>query len=537
MRLTRLITAQGPLQLLHAIAVLRFQAATGQYTNYDDFLIMGEYCGPDLDEVCLQISRIWNFKAKISLRQFEIDCHKKGYDFLAITQFLKEYINIPSADVIYVSRNWQLMHEICLAAYPEAHKICYGDGLGTLDLNGIGNNYCFKPINPNGFIKIDESFLTVPVDSGNSFDLCKFTQIQPNFFASTIVDSASYIDGLTDYCNNIINKFGNYITVALTSNHTENGSCKNYSDEINCYLLCLLENTQVGDCILIKGHPREMFNQSHILALLLLNHNRNALAVTEPFTRVPIEIFGNFINIKKAFTFFSSSCISLAYINKTEVIIGCGEKHMKNFLLPNRIAGSLLAEYTLSLQAQQAYNREFYPIKLREIIKPFQQIHNFHHKPIYLKPNDQEYSVKPEIALKNYLANNLTQSLHLRHTNLIIFPDPNQSEQSIYQDLVRVITTLENHPDCGKITLLVNAGKFPPHLTQAFTEQLCEEEEEGLQISVVGKLSSLEWSALLPQVTARIVLAQEDGETMAQLPIDQVPNCEVDGLNGLTVDC
>ena len=140
-------------------------------------------------------------------------------------------------------------------------------------------------------------------------------------------------------------------------------------------------------------------------------------------------------------------------------------------------------------------------------------------------------------VLKNYLANNLKQSLHLRHTNLIIFPDPNQSEQSIYQDLVTVITTLENHPDCGKITLLVNASKFPPHLTQAFTEQLCEEEEEGLQISVVGKLSSLEWSALLPQVTARIVLAQEDGETMAQLPIDKVPSCGVDGLNGLTVDC
>jgi hypothetical protein len=133
-------------------------------------------------------------------------------------------------------------------------------------------------------------------------------------------------------------------------------------------------------------------------------------------------------------------------------------------------------------------------------------------------------------VLRNHLTENLKESLHLRHTNLIIFPDPNQSEQSIYQDLVTVITTLENHPHCGNITLLVNAGKFPAHLTQAFTEQLCEEEEEGLQISVVGKLSSLEWSALLPQVTARIVLAQEDGETMAQLPIDVLPSCEIDNL-------
>ncbi|MDH6099002.1 glycosyltransferase [Anabaenopsis sp. FSS-46] len=128
------------------------------------------------------------------------------------------------------------------------------------------------------------------------------------------------------------------------------------------------------------------------------------------------------------------------------------------------------------------------------------------------------------------LRENLKQSLHLRDTNFIIFPDPEQSEQSIYEELVRVISSLENHPDCGKMTLLVNAGKFPPHLTQAFTEQLCEEEEEGLQISVVGKLSPLEWEALLPQVTGRIVLAQEDGESMGQLPMDQVPLVTVDGF-------
>jgi hypothetical protein len=130
----------------------------------------------------------------------------------------------------------------------------------------------------------------------------------------------------------------------------------------------------------------------------------------------------------------------------------------------------------------------------------------------------------------NYLRENLKESLHLRDTNLIIFPDPEQSEQCIYEELVRVISSLENHPDCGKMTLLVNASKFPPHLTQAFTEQLCEEEEEGLQISVVGKLSPLEWAALLPRLTGRIVLAQEDGESMGQLPMEQVkqvPSCDL----------
>jgi hypothetical protein len=134
-------------------------------------------------------------------------------------------------------------------------------------------------------------------------------------------------------------------------------------------------------------------------------------------------------------------------------------------------------------------------------------------------------------VVSSTLINATLLGLKLRDTNLIIFPDPNQSEQSIYQDLVTVITTLENHPHCGNITLLVNASKFPPHLTQAFTEQLCEEEEDGLQISVVGKLSRMQWEALLPRLTARIVLPQEDGESVGQLPIDKVPSCKVDGLN------
>ncbi|MDB9447419.1 FkbM family methyltransferase [Anabaena sp. CS-542/02] len=137
-----------------------------------------------------------------------------------------------------------------------------------------------------------------------------------------------------------------------------------------------------------------------------------------------------------------------------------------------------------------------------------------------------------KISIKNTsaLINTTLMGLKLRDINLIIFPDPEQSEQCIYEELVRVITSLENHPDCGKMTLLVNAGKFPPHLTQAFTEQLCEEEEEGLQISVVGKLSAVEWEALLPRLTGRIVLAQEDGEAVEQVQLKKLPYYELDGL-------
>ncbi|WP_190650155.1 glycosyltransferase [Sphaerospermopsis sp. FACHB-1094] len=132
------------------------------------------------------------------------------------------------------------------------------------------------------------------------------------------------------------------------------------------------------------------------------------------------------------------------------------------------------------------------------------------------------------------LINATLLSLKLRDINLIIFPDPTQSEQSIYQDLINVITALEDHPHSDNITLLINASNFPSQFTQAFMDNLCNQDEEetaGLEISLVGKLSPMQWESLLPQLTARIVLTQEDQQTLEQLPINQLQSCEVESLN------
>jgi glycosyltransferase involved in cell wall biosynthesis/acetyltransferase-like isoleucine patch superfamily enzyme/predicted O-methyltransferase YrrM len=125
-------------------------------------------------------------------------------------------------------------------------------------------------------------------------------------------------------------------------------------------------------------------------------------------------------------------------------------------------------------------------------------------------------------------------SLKLREINLIIFPDSSQPEQSIYQDLVNVITPLENHPDSEKITLLINASNFPSQFTQIFMDNLCkqdgEEINEGLEISLVGKLSPMQWESLLPQLTARIILSNEDQQVIEQLQLEKLPSYQIDNL-------
>ena len=141
--------------------------------------------------------------------------------------------------------------------------------------------------------------------------------------------------------------------------------------------------------------------------------------------------------------------------------------------------------------------------------------------PVNQLPSLELENLEQQLAI--ILTDQLQKSLRLRPTNYIIFPDPSQGEASIYQDLVNVITSLEEHPDCENITLLINASKFPSHLTQSFTDNLCQEEEEGLQISLVGQLSPMQWQVLLPRLTARMILTHEDQETMAQVLREDVP--------------
>ncbi len=399
MHQVRLIIVQGPLQLLNVLSVLRSQEVDGEYKNCDDFLVMGGYSDQKLSTVCLQISQTWNFKERIPLYEFELLCQKNSCDFLTATDLLKKHINIPSADVVYTCRNWQFVNEVFLAAYPNARKICYGDGLGWLDLNSTA--LISKPLNASGFIPIDDSYLITPVDYEKSFELCKVRQIKPEFFEATVADSAKQIDGLRDYCNSIIKQFGNSITIALTSYQTEAGLVKSYQDEINCYLSCILPYTQAGETILVKGHPRQQLKQMQILVQELRKHKRNALAVSELFTRVPIELFCNFLPIHKTFTFSSSACISLAYLCNTEVVIGYGEKIVQEFYEENKKEEILTDEHVFSLLVKQAYAKKNEPVRYLEIKKEITQFHQF---PIRIKPNtDMQYQIQTRVTDKDII--------------------------------------------------------------------------------------------------------------------------------------
>jgi predicted O-linked N-acetylglucosamine transferase (SPINDLY family)/glycosyltransferase involved in cell wall biosynthesis len=128
--------------------------------------------------------------------------------------------------------------------------------------------------------------------------------------------------------------------------------------------------------------------------------------------------------------------------------------------------------------------------------------------------------------------------LNLREINLIIFPNWSQSEELIYLDLERIIKTLANHPDSHKIALLIDttdissddAAIFLSDVTMNLLMQEDLDLNEGLEISLLGNIADSQWTALLPRISARIVLESENKQAIAnwQRMLDKA-----DKLNGL----
>ncbi|HLO47854.1 MAG TPA: glycosyltransferase [Kamptonema sp.] len=110
--------------------------------------------------------------------------------------------------------------------------------------------------------------------------------------------------------------------------------------------------------------------------------------------------------------------------------------------------------------------------------------------------------------------------LKLRENNLIIFPDWCQSEEAIGRELEKVIMTIMTHPESQKITLLIDTSNLEEKseidanlVVSGMVMNLLMQEDLEMagepEISLVGKLSELQWEALLPRIQSRIPLKSE----------------------------
>lgn len=124
--------------------------------------------------------------------------------------------------------------------------------------------------------------------------------------------------------------------------------------------------------------------------------------------------------------------------------------------------------------------------------------------------------------------------LKLRETNLIIFPDWCQSEEAIGRELEKNIMTILTHPESQEITLLIDTSNLEEKseidanlvVSGVVMNLLMQEDLEMAgepEISLVGKLSELQWEALLPRIQARISLENENKQAIADTKAENLP--------------
>jgi glycosyltransferase involved in cell wall biosynthesis len=127
---------------------------------------------------------------------------------------------------------------------------------------------------------------------------------------------------------------------------------------------------------------------------------------------------------------------------------------------------------------------------------------------------------------------------NLRDINLIIFPDWLQPEESLGLELEGVVRALATHPDKSKMSLLVDNSNISDEdanlaLSSVAMNLLMEEDldvSDGPEISLIGELSEIQWSALIPRLYGRIVLENENTEAIVQAKAQNIPTFEPDSF-------
>lgn len=125
--------------------------------------------------------------------------------------------------------------------------------------------------------------------------------------------------------------------------------------------------------------------------------------------------------------------------------------------------------------------------------------------------------------------------------NFVIFPDWQQEEESIYQELAQVITTIITHPESSQISLFIDISNTSEDeanlMLSSITMNLLMTEDwdvaEAPEIILLPPLTMEGWQVLLPSLHCRIILEKESQEIQESIPayrLDELPEISKEEL-------
>ena len=385
----RVITVQGPTQLLSIIAILKYQQSAEAFDSAIDVLVMGGFYSEhyaQLIRTCKVVSSQWSFSQVIVVGiNLSLSCDNPGSHYPTISRMQ----HLASADYVYVSRNWQPFNEAFIDLCKSAKVICYGDGL-------IGGLDSLMPAKDSGYLernrlRLNKIIMHDPPDlSGFAYphDAIRdiLTVVPISFLKSVIATCSPLFPGiarLNRFCAEGIEQ--NLSLVAL-SNQSESGvvrrnpvvfrltmlalwlnnSIRNVvhafgltfldslpnlvlsplfrlvtHKEILMYEEYLLRHIDRSEKIILKAHPRQSLNQANILASRLRKCGFRVYAADMALSAVPIELFFGTLRVQKFFAMGSGSAITISMFScwpdmnvYEQIDVDIRRKYLSGFALP-----------------------------------------------------------------------------------------------------------------------------------------------------------------------------------------------------------
>ncbi|MEQ9621984.1 glycosyltransferase [Coleofasciculus chthonoplastes] len=140
---------------------------------------------------------------------------------------------------------------------------------------------------------------------------------------------------------------------------------------------------------------------------------------------------------------------------------------------------------------------------------------------------------------KKKLQSELQETLQLRDTNFIIFPDWSASEESCILELERVLRVIATYPKRSQMTLLIYIKGISEEdanlLLSGIAMNLLLQEDldvtEEAAISLIDQLNDIQWETLFSCIQARIVLENENKAVITAVRANQIPICKLDDLD------
>lgn len=138
-----------------------------------------------------------------------------------------------------------------------------------------------------------------------------------------------------------------------------------------------------------------------------------------------------------------------------------------------------------------------------------------------------------QTLVQTYQQKKLVEEFRLRQHNWMAFPDWAQPEEVLWGDLADLLRKVMTHPERQRTTLLIDVGEMDEQeadlalssvTLHLLTEEGLEMDEDGPEITLLGKLKAAQWQALLPYLTARVPLAHEDLQAIARAGAELVPS-------------